>query len=55
MIEETTEIVAIIPMKPLSKSKTRLAPHMTEEQRSDTVVGMLRRVLGAIRGASIGT
>ena len=53
MIEETSELVAVIPMKPLSRSKTRLAPHMSEEQRSDLVVGMLRRVLGAIKGSSI--
>ena len=53
MIEETSELVAVIPMKPLSQSKTRLAPHMSDEQRSDLVVGMLRRVLGAIKGSSI--
>ena len=53
MIEETSELVAVIPMKPLSRSKTRLAPYMSEEQRSDLVVGMLRRVLGAIKGSSI--
>ena len=53
MIEEPSELVAVIPMKPLSRSKTRLAPHMSEEQRSDLVVGMLRRVLGAIKGSSI--
>jgi len=53
MIEETSELVAVIPMKPLSQSKTRLAPHMSEEQRSDLVVGMLHRVLGAIKGSSI--
>jgi len=53
MREETSDLVAIIPMKPLAQSKTRLAPHMTPEQRADLVVGMLRRVLGAIRGSSI--
>ena len=53
MIDETSELVAVIPMKPLSQSKTRLAPHMSEEQRSDLVVGMLHRVLGAIKGSSI--
>lgn len=53
MIEETPQLVAVIPMKPLGRSKTRLAPHMSEEQRSDLVVGMLRRVLGAIKGSSI--
>ncbi len=53
MIEETSELVAVIPMKPLGQSKTRLAPHMSEEQRSDLVVGMLHRVLGAIKGSSI--
>lgn len=53
MIEDTSGLVAVIPMKPLGQSKTRLAPHMSEEQRSDLVVGMLRRVLGAIKGSSI--
>ena len=53
MIEETSELVAVIPMKPLGQSKTRLAPHMSEEQRFDLVVGMLHRVLGAIKGSSI--
>ena len=53
MTEETSKLVAVIPMKPLGQSKTRLAPHMSEEQRSDLVVGMLRRVLGAIKGSSI--
>ena len=41
-------------MKPLSEGKSRLATEMTREQRAELVVGMLRRVIGAIRSADIG-
>ena len=54
MTEEESGVVAIIPMKPLSASKTRLSRKFSPEQRADLVVGMLRRVIMAIRGASIG-
>ena len=53
MAEEEQGIVAIIPMKPLERSKTRLSPDLTMNQRADLVVGMLRRVLMALQGASI--
>ena len=46
--------IPIIPMKPLSEGKSRLATEMTREQRAELVVGMLRRVIGAIRSANIG-
>ena len=53
MREESPSIIAVIPMKPLADSKTRLAPHLTPGQRADLVLGMLRRVLAAVRGSSI--
>ena len=53
MTEEERGIIAVVPMKPLAESKTRLAPDLTPDQRADLVIGMLRQVLGAIRGASI--
>ncbi len=46
-------IIPIIPMKPLAECKTRLSRHMTAEERGDLVLGMLRRVIMAIKGASL--
>ena len=40
-------------MKPLSEGKSRLARSLTPEQRARISAGMLRRVLTALRGASI--
>jgi 2-phospho-L-lactate guanylyltransferase len=54
MAEESPGVTAIIPMKPLAVSKTRLSRELTPEQRADLVIGMLRRVIMAVRGASIG-
>ena len=53
MTEGEGGVIAVIPMKPLANSKTRLAPHLSPAQRADLVIGMLRRVLSAIRGSSI--
>ena len=50
---ENPGLIAIVPVKPLADSKTRLASLMTMEQRSKLVVGMLTRVLTAIREAGI--
>ena len=50
---DESSVVPIIPMKPLADCKTRLSRRLTEEERGDLVIGMLRRVLMAIRGASI--
>ena len=47
------DIIAIIPMKPLAEGKSRLSRSLTPEERANISVGMLRRVLGALRGASI--
>jgi len=52
MLEGPT-VIPIIPMKPLNEGKTRLARQLTREQRAELISGMLRRVIAAIRGASI--
>ena len=53
MLEGEGSLVAIVPMKPLANSKTRLAPHFSPDQRADLVIAMLRRVITAIRGSFI--
>lgn len=53
MSNQEYSIAGIIPMKPLSEGKSRLARDLTPEQRADISAGMLRRVLVALRGASI--
>ncbi|MBT98777.1 MAG: 2-phospho-L-lactate guanylyltransferase [Dehalococcoidia bacterium] len=55
MVTEAHNVVAIIPMKPLSQGKSRLSQDLTEEQRADLVLGMLRRVILAIQGAGVDT
>jgi 2-phospho-L-lactate/phosphoenolpyruvate guanylyltransferase len=52
-MQETPTVIPIIPMKPLAEGKTRLARQLTADQRGELVVGMLRRVVMALRGASI--
>ena len=52
MEEESSSAIIIIPMKPLDKSKTRLSRKFNKEQRGDLALGMLRRVISAVRGAS---
>ena len=57
-IEESVDasnVVPIIPMKPLADCKTRLSRTLTAEERGDLVIGMLRRVLMAVRGAGMET
>ena len=41
-------------MKPLAEGKSRLARQLTRDQRAELTVGMLRRVISAIRGDSQG-
>jgi 2-phospho-L-lactate guanylyltransferase len=53
MSQGEESIVAIVPMKPLANSKTRLAHRFSPGQRADLVMAMLRRVIMAIRGTSI--
>lgn len=42
-------------MKPLSEGKSRLSKDLTADQRADLVLGLLRRVIVAIRGAGMDT
>ena len=53
MLNEGDNVIAIVPMKPLSDSKSRLSRVLTKDQRAEITLGMLRRVLKAISGASI--
>ena len=53
VLVDESSIIPIIPMKPLADCKTRLSRTLTAEERGDLVIGMLRRVLMAIRGASM--
>lgn len=53
MLNEEHNVIAIVPMKPLTDGKSRLARTLTEEQRAELSIGMLRRVLKALGGASI--
>lgn len=53
-MEEIPTVVPVIPMKPLSQGKSRLARQLTKDQRADLTVGMLRRVISAIRSVPIG-
>ena len=53
MSNQEYNIAAIIPMKPLSEGKSRLARSLTPDQRARISAGMLRRVLVALRGASV--
>ena len=54
MEEESNSVIAVVPMKPLSDSKTRLARRLSKEQRGDLAIGMLRRVIMAVQATSIG-
>lgn len=47
------DIAAIIPMKPLTEGKSRLSRSLSPEERASISAGMLRRVLVALRGATI--
>ena len=53
--QEANSIIAIIPMKPLSESKSRLSKKFPQEDREELALGMLRRVIGAVNSASIST
>ena len=55
MLNESTNVIVIIPMKPLSLGKSRLAQTLTAGQRADLALGMLSRVVLAIKSSSIDT
>ena len=44
-------IVAVVPMKPLNRSKTRLASVLSEQQRADLSLSMFSRVISAANAA----
>ncbi len=55
MVSEPTNVIAIVPMKPLAQGKSRLSQTLSAEQRADLALGMLRRVVLAIKAASVDT
>ena len=55
MVTDIQNVIAIVPMKPLSKGKSRLGKSLSASQRADLALGMLRRVLLAIKAASVET
>ena len=44
-------IVAVVPMKPLSQSKTRLAGVLSQQERAALSLAMFRKVISAARHA----
>ena len=44
-------IVAVVPMKPLNRSKTRLAEVLSQQERAEISLAMFSRVVGAAREA----
>ncbi|MYC33498.1 MAG: 2-phospho-L-lactate guanylyltransferase [Chloroflexi bacterium] len=50
---DNPSVLPVVPMKPLSQCKTRLERIMGPQDREDLTIGMLRRVLLAIRGAGV--
>ena len=53
MATESLDVIAIVPMKPLVQGKSRLSQTLSAEKRADLVLGMLRRVVLAIKAASV--
>jgi 2-phospho-L-lactate guanylyltransferase len=52
--QESSGLIVIIPMKPLSDSKSRLSRKFSKEDREDLSLGLLRRVIGVVNAASVG-
>lgn len=46
-------IVAAVPVKSLAEAKSRLAQHLTAEERRDLVVSLLRKTIEAIQGSGV--
>ena len=53
MEPESPGVIGIIPMKPLTDSKTRLAKRLSPEERGELAIGMLGRVIVALQSASV--
>ena len=52
-LEHLNRVTAIIPMKSLDDSKSRLSRRFSRPERADLALGMLRRVISAVRAASV--
>jgi 2-phospho-L-lactate guanylyltransferase len=52
-MSDRTSITAVVPMKPLAESKTRLGGHLSDDERAELSAAMLRSVLGALRDSSV--
>ncbi len=52
-VNSNPTVVPVIPMKRLADCKTRLSRRMSPAERADLTLGMLRRVLLAIRGSGV--
>lgn len=48
-----SRITAVVPMKPLSDSKTRLSDHLSPSQRASLSLSMLSWVLGELRKSTV--
>ena len=48
-----TEVIAIVPMKPLAEGKSRLALALSTEERASISLGMLFRVISALKGSAL--
>jgi 2-phospho-L-lactate guanylyltransferase len=44
---------ALVPVKALPEAKSRMAAHLTSEQRGELMLAMLRHVLGALRDSHV--
>ena len=53
MMAQTPKITAVVPMKKLADSKTRLAEALDPQQRAALTLGMLRQVMGAVQESGI--
>lgn len=51
--QEPAGVIAVVPMKPLEDSKTRLRRSFSPNQREDLALGMLRRVIMVLRAAQV--
>ncbi|MDA1127381.1 MAG: 2-phospho-L-lactate guanylyltransferase [Chloroflexi bacterium] len=52
MATDSENVIAIVPMKPLARGKTRLGMSLSAEERAVLALGMLRRVIQAIKAVS---
>ena len=48
-----TKVTAVVPMKPLSESKTRLGGHLSDEERAELSAAMLKSVLSVLHDSKV--